>query len=224
MVREKLVREIALSRTYQLASTETQTTAAGAATPNNAVSIDTENRLFWHANRRRLDAESIRDTVLFLSGQLQLPTGGSTLKAGTSADYAYKHTETRRSVYEPVLRNSLPDLFDVFDFADPSMVTGRRNVSTVAPQALFLMNHPFVMEQAQLAAKRLLAENLPDDAARVQRASRLALGRPPSAGELQIATRYLPPESAGTTAAVRLEGWAHFYQALLASLDFRYVD
>ena len=221
---KKLVREIALSRTYQLASTETQTTAAGAATPNNAVSIDTENRLFWHANRRRLDAESIRDTVLFLSGQLQLPTGGSTLKAGTSADYAYKHTETRRSVYEPVLRNSLPDLFDVFDFADPSMVTGRRNVSTVAPQALFLMNHPFVMEQAQLAAKRLLAENLPDDAARVQRASRLALGRPPSAGELQIATRYLPPESAGTTAAVRLEGWAHFYQALLASLDFRYVD
>ena len=65
-------------------------------------------------------------------------------------------TEPCRSVYVPVFRNSLPEMFEVFDFADPSMVTGRRNVSTVAPQALFLMNHPFVMEQARLAAARLL--------------------------------------------------------------------
>ena len=225
---KKLVREIVLSRTYQLASSEPRATAAattaGTTAQNDPSSVDPENRLFWHANRRRLDAESIRDTVLLLSGQLQLEAGGSTIKAGTSADYAYKHTDTRRSVYSPVLRNSLPDLFDVFDFADPSMVTGRRNVSTVAPQALFLMNHPFVMEQAQLAAKRLLAEPLPDDATRVARASRLALGRPPSAGELQIAARFLPAESAGTTDVARLNGWAQFYQALFASLDFRYVD
>ncbi|GDY20903.1 xanthan lyase [Verrucomicrobiota bacterium] len=227
---KKLVREIVLSRTYQLSSAElhvaaaTSATATGTTAQLDPASVDPENRLFWHANRRRLDAESIRDTVLLLSGQLQLEAGGSTIKAGTAADYGYKHTDTRRSVYSPVLRNSLPDLFDVFDFADPSMVTGRRNVSTVAPQALFLMNHPFVMEQAQLAAKRLLAEPLPDDAARVARASRLALGRPPSAGELQIATRFLPAESAGTTEAARLNGWAQFYQALFASLDFRYVD
>ena len=57
-------------------------------------------------------------------------------------------------MYLPVFRNALPELFEVFDFADPSIVVGRRNVSTVAPQALFLMNNPFVLEQAQAAAKR----------------------------------------------------------------------
>ncbi len=216
---KKLVREIVLSRTYGLSSSE----PPAGSTPNPAT-LDPENRLYWHANRRRLEAESIRDTILHVSGQLQRDTGGPTLKPGTNADYGYKHTDTRRSVYSPVLRNSLPDLFDAFDFADPSMVTGRRNVSTVAPQALFLMNHPFVMEQAHHTARRLLAQPAPDDQTRIARAARIILGRTPSPGELQIASRYLPPESAGTTEAARLEGWSRFIQALFASLDFRYVD
>jgi hypothetical protein len=211
---KKLVREIVLSHTYQLASIASAEQDAA----------DPENRLFSHANRRRLDAESIRDALLSISGQLQLEVGGPTIKPGTAADYAYKHSDTRRSVYSPVLRNSLPDLFDAFDFADPSMVSGRRNASTVAPQALFMMNHPFVMEQAQSAAQRLLAEKFPDDEARVDRAARLALGRAPSDGERKIAARFLPAESAGITPAARTEGWARFFQSLFASIDFRYVE
>src|SRR5262249_51051627 len=121
-----LVRAIVLSRTYQLS-------AVGSA---GAVAADPENRLLARQNRRRLGAECLRDTMLAVSGRLTLDRGGPTYPAKLAADYHYQHTDTRRSVYAPVFRNALPELFAVFDFADPSMVTGQRNVSTVAPQAL----------------------------------------------------------------------------------------
>jgi hypothetical protein len=205
---KKLVRQIVLSRTYRLSSSA----------PTALVSADPENRLFGRMNRRRMDAECIRDTMLSVSGKLQLDMGGPTFKPTLNADYGYKHTDTRRSVYSPVFRNALPELFEVFDFADPSVSTGRRNVSTVAPQALFLMNHPFVLDQAKGAATRLLAEKDLDDAGRIKRAYRLALGRLPSAAEHRIATKYLG-EKKGTP-----EAWAQFYQVLFASVDFRYVN
>jgi hypothetical protein len=113
-----------------------------------------------------------------------------------------------------VFRNALPDLFEAFDFADPSMVTGRRTVSTVAPQALFLMNHAFVLEQARLAARRLLAEPDLDDASRIIRAYRLALARPPTDRERQIALEFV--------AEHHEDAWATLFQALFASIDFRY--
>jgi len=216
---KKLVRELAMSRAYQQSSVRSgnpQLTTAQAADP--------ENKLLWRANRRKLDAESIRDTVLHVSGQLNLAHGGPVIKAGTSADYGYKHTDTRRSVYSPVLRNSLPELFEAFDFADPSLVVGKRSDSTVAPQALFMMNHPWVMEQSQAAAKKLLAEKHSDDRLRVARAYRLILGRSPTDGEVTLALKYLPAESAANEAAKRTEAWAHFYQALFASVDFRYLN
>ena len=112
--------------------------------------------------------------------------GGPTFPPGSPPTTATSTTDTRRSVYAPVFRNALPELFEVFDFADPSMVVGRRDASTVAPQALFLMNHPFVLEQARHAARRLLAEPGRDDPGRIDRAYRLALGRPPTAAELRI--------------------------------------
>src|SRR5205085_7317014 len=142
---------------------------------------------FGRANRRRLEAEAIRDTVLVVSGKLTPVEGGRTFPATLAADYGYKHSGTMRSVYLPVFRNALPELFEAFDFADPSTVTGRRTVSTVAPQALFMLNNPFVAEQARGAAARLLAEPPSDDAARVTRAYRLALGRTPTEGERAVA-------------------------------------
>ena len=216
---KKLVREMVLSRAYQQAS-------VGLAGPQLAAGLaaDPENKLLWHANRRKLDAESIRDTVLQVSGQLDLTHGGPLLKPGTSADYGYKHTDTRRSVYSPVLRNSLPELFEAFDFADPSLVVGKRSDSTVAPQALFMMNHPWVMEQSQSAAGKLLAEQLTDDRTRVARAYRLVLGRAPTDGEVTLALKFLPAESTASEAAKRTEAWGRFYQALFASVDFRYLN
>jgi hypothetical protein len=204
---KKLVRLLVLSRTYR---------QAGAVDPKT-VAVDPENRLFGHANRRRLDAECIRDTMLALSGKLTAAPDGPPFPATLTADYGFKHTATCRSVYLPVFRNALPELFEVFDFADPSTVTGRRNVSTVASQALFMLNNPFVREQAKAAAERLLAEKLPDDESRITRAYRLTLGRTPSAGERAVAARFLTDRAAA-------DAWPALFQALFASADFRYVD
>src|SRR5262249_31745509 len=135
---KRLVRAIVLSRTYR----------QSAANPT-AATADPENRLFGRANRRRLDAECIRDTMLAVSGQLAPDRGGPTFPTNLPADYGYKSADTRRSVYLPVFRNAISESLEAFDFADPSVVTGRRNVSTVASQALYLLNHPFPAEQAR---------------------------------------------------------------------------
>jgi hypothetical protein len=200
-----LVRRLVLSRTYRLST----------AAPAKAGAGDPENRLCGRGNRRRLDAECIRDTMLSVSGRLHLDRAGPSFPPSLKADYGFRHADMRRSVYAPVFRNALPELFEAFDFADPSVATGRRNVSTVAPQALFLMNHPFVQEQARFAARRLLTEKETDELDRIARAYRLTLGRLPTAGERRIAAEFLR----GTE-----EDWAMLFQALFASMDFRYVN
>jgi len=204
---KKLVRQIMLSHTYQLAT----------ASDAQALAADPENRLLWHMNRRRLDAESLRDAMLHVSGQLQLELGGPAFPAGLNADYGFATNDSRRSVYVPVFRNALPELFEVFDFADPSVVTGRRNASTVSPQALFLMNHPFVREQAQAAARRTLASPVQDVRSRVDHAYRFLLGRAPTGAEQALALKHLG-------AGENEEAWTEFYQALFGSIDFRYLN
>jgi hypothetical protein len=204
---KRLVREVVLSRTYRQASAS-----------NEAATGDPENRFFARANRRRLDAECIRDSMLVVSGKLNPDRGGPAFPAMLAADYGYKGNDNRRSVYLPVFRNALPEALEAFDFVDPSMVTGKRNVSTVAPQALFMLNHPFPAEQARYAAERLLAEKLPDETARIIKVYRLTLGREPTAGEREVATRFL------TKSKDAKEAWAGLFHALFASADFRYVD
>jgi hypothetical protein len=208
-----LVREIVLSHTYRLSAD------AGP----NAASVDPENRLFSHVNRRRLEAECIRDSMLSVSGQLSDEAGGPTYPATLTSDFNYKRpdakADTRRSVYVPVFRNALPELFEVFDFADPSVCTGSRNVSTVAPQALFMLNNPWVIEQSRLAAGRLLGEaDCTDDPARVTRAYRMTLGRAPSDAEMRTALGFVGRADADG----KPQAWAELYHALFASIDFRY--
>src|SRR5262249_36784423 len=98
---------------------------------------------------------------------------------------------------------------------------GRRNTSTVATQALYFLNSPFVMDQARAAAKSLLAQPNIDDAMRVERAYRVALGRPPTERERQLALAFV---GAAMTADERLRAWERFYQTLFACIDFRYVE
>ena len=204
---KKLVRQIVLSSTYRMATVD----------PAKAPEADPENRLLRGANRRRLDAECLRDTLLSVSGQLKLdPPNGPSYPASLASDYGYKAASLQRSVYLPVFRNALAEIFEAFDFADASVATGRRNVSTVAPQALYLMNNAFVLEQARHAAKRLLEERHGDDRARLVRAWRLALGRAPTEGEAAVALRHL-------AASPGEPGWASVFHALFASADFRYV-
>ncbi len=205
---KKLVREIVLSRAYQLESRATSWAAKN----------DPENRNFSHAGRRRLAAEQIRDAMLAVSGQLSLEMGGQTYPAERAADYGYVYSESRRSVYVPVFRNALPELFEVFDFAPSSMVTGKRNASTVPTQALFLLNHPFVREQADAAAERLLKESLTSDKDRITQVYRLALGRDPTSSERSLAMEHLG-RADGESKTV----WAQLFHALFASADFRYL-
>ncbi|MBN9517975.1 DUF1553 domain-containing protein [bacterium] len=206
---KKLVRAIVLSHTYR----------QGSRADARTLTTDPENRLFGRANRRRLEAEAIRDTMLTVSGKLTPFAGGRNFADTVAADYGFKHTSTARSVYLPVFRNALPEAFEAFDFADPSMVVGKRSTSTVAPQALYLMNNPFPVDQAKASAARLLAENLPSDDARLTRAYRLALGRAPTDGERAAARRFLANQSGDPAAA-----WATVFQAVFASADFRYVE
>lgn len=210
---KRLIRRIVLSRTYRMASSDD---------PKGQAS-DPENRLLWRMNRRRLDAECIRDAILRISGTLDPEMNGPGFRPDLAADYGFPHESKRRSVYAPVFRNALPELFEVFDFADPSMVVGRRNVSTVAPQALYLLNHPFVIEQAQEAARRLLAQPGLDDGGRLNRIYRLALGRPATAAERRIGLAFLARQ-ANAEAGSDETSWALLFQAVFASVDFRYVN
>ena len=212
---KKLIREIVLSHTWQQA---VQTNSAA----------DPENKLFAHAARRRLDAEQIRDTLLSVSGQLKLDYlgpnigGAGDIDANTftaqNTEYNYVYADTRRSVYTPAFRNKRLELFEAFDFGDINSTIGQRNVSTVAPQALFLLNHPFVVEQAKKAAEHTMATEGSDDD-RITAAYRLTLGRAPSRGELEKCRRFL---ASGPTPS--LETWTLLHQTLFACLDFRYLD
>ena len=207
---KRLVRRLVLSRVYQLASAELPALREA----------DPENRLLGRMNRRRLDAECLRDAMLSISGELDLTMGGSTLGPKTVSDYDYQHEHLRRGVYCAVLRNRLPELFEVFDFADSSVVTGCRNVSTVAPQALFLMNDPFVIARARQAAQRLADNQDLPPAAKIELAFRRSLGRGPTPAEMQLVAGFLesPKESQS------VDAWRSVMQAIFASIDFRYVD
>ena len=223
---KSLLRQMVLSRTYRMSSRTTQPIRAATATnaadgTTSTADIDVENRLLWRMNRRRLEAESIRDTMLVISGKLELKMHGPTFPSKQKADYDFRYVGLRRGVYAPVFRNSLPDLFEVFDFANPSIVVGSRSVSTVASQALFMMNNEFVIEQSQHAAERLWRE-IPkaEDRARIERAYRMALGRRPTAAEVKLASEFVSSAEETT----RIEIWGEFYQVLFASLDFRYID
>ncbi len=220
---KRLVRLLVLSRVYQQSS-EAAGSRQLAVGNEQTSSSDPENRLFGRQNRRRLEAEAIRDAILSVSGELDRSAGGPTIKAGTTKELGYVFDDSRRSVYTPVLRNRLLDLFEVFDFADPNIVLGRRNVSTVSTQALYLMNHPFVMDQAAAAARRTVTGDDPDDAARVDRAYRTALGRLPTPGERRTAVDFLRAASGSQAADDQHAAWAQLYQALFACIDFRYVD
>ncbi len=206
---KKLIREIMLSRVYQAGSYEN-----GSA---NGAKLDPENRLFWRAHRRRLDSEALRDTILAVSGKLDRKMGGPAIKKGTKSEFGYKFDSMRRSIYLPVFRNALPEIFSVFDFPDPNLVAGKRTSSTLPTQALYLMNHPFVIEQSQHAAARIFAGAEAPVTDRILQAYREFLGRPPTESEMALARDFLgeSPDAAAQAA---------FMQSLFACLDFRYLD
>lgn len=208
---KSLIRKIVLSRTYRLAS---EVNDAGSR-------VDPENRLIWRMNRKRLRAEDIRDTLLLVGGSLDFEHGGSNIKAGTKSEYGYQFESTRRSVYVPVFRNRLPEILEVFDVADPNIQGGMRNSSTVASQALLMMNHPQVLRQTQMAAERRSITSDDPTGNRIEKAYLQILGRPPSKHEMLVAVDFVNNRGDDGNEASR---WAMLYQILFQCIDFRYLD
>lgn len=201
---KKLVREIVLSRTYQQATGDAPWKET-----------DPENRLYGRARVRRLEAECLHDAILSMAGNLQSWQGGPTFEAALAADQGFRHSGHTRAVYLPAFRNSPHELLRVFDMADPSTVTGRRDSGTVVQQALFLSNNPWVREQADRFAENLLKS---PPAGRIDELWMACLGRAPGDGERRIALEEIASESESK------EPWSRLCRALWASAEFRRLD
>jgi hypothetical protein len=208
---KSLIREIVLSRTYRLSS----------AMNEKNIEADPENRLLSRMNRRRLDAECILDAMLSVSGDLDGRMGGSEITAADKNDYNYQHSSRRRAVYWPVFRNSVAEVMDVFDFANPSMVVGQRDISASAPQALFMMNSEWVMDLAQKTARLYLIDSGLDDTQRVKVLVQAAFGRAATSQEILLFTKFLDDDSVSDV--TQEEKLTQLVQTIFAAVDFRYV-
>jgi hypothetical protein len=190
---KKLVRHIVLSRAYRLGSDVSDANFA----------VDPANRLVWRHSPRRLDAEEIRDAMLSAAGRLDLgrPDGSpakslKVVELPNNGPLARRLGEqalasTHRGVYLPLLRGITPTSLEVFDFAEQGMVTGSRDTTTVATQALYLLNDPFVRTQALALAERLLRPAASPGSGPIDRAYWLTFGRPPTQREIARAEDYL---------------------------------
>ncbi len=175
---------------------------------NEKSNLDPENRLLYHMNRRRLEAEGVRDSLLAVAGRLDDTEGGPGVR-----DFKVP----RRTVYLMTVRSDRSGFGPLFDQADSTALVDRRTVSTVAPQALFVMNHPFVLEQAKALAKRI-ADGGKDERTKIQRAYVLLYGRPPVDEEVKIGLGFVA-RGGGTAKA-----WEEYCQVLLCANEFIYVD
>ena len=206
---KKMIREIVLTRAYQLSGKHDDAN----------YKLDPDTMLLWRMPTRRLEAEAIRDAVLTVSAKLnRTPLKGTMLGAlpkkkkgvGAAAD-----DSNYRSVYLAMVRGApLPEILALFDIANPNLVVAQREVTTVPAQALFMINSPFAGAHAKAFAGRLQAYSSFDDAAKINQAYLIALGRPASAADTKRALAYL---SEGNS-------WASFCQTLLASAEFRYIQ
>jgi hypothetical protein len=172
-----------------------------------AVAVDPGNTLLWRQNLRRLEAEAIRDTILAVSGRLNSKMGGRGIfpalskevlstqsRPGAGWDTSSKEEQARRSVYIFVKRTLGVPLLETFDAASPDTSTAARATTTIAPQALILLNSAFMDEQAAALAERLVQEGGHEPAVNIERLFRLALARRPVPEEAQIALGYFERE------------------------------
>ncbi len=193
---KKLHRVILLSQTYRQSSAENL----------QAKEIDPENRLLARANRRRFDFETMRDALLFTSGRLDAKMGGLPI------DLLATPAIPRRTLYGFIDRQNLPGLFRTFDFANPDVSSPQRFQTTVPQQALFLLNSPFMLEQAQHLMKRLSESTVEG---KIDALHRHAFARPATPAEIELGRRFVDA-SAGS--------WERYAQVLLMTNEFSFVD
>lgn len=237
---KRMHRLILLSTVYQQASSHPQHDAYS--------NVDFANRLLWRQNRRRLDAEALRDAVLAVSGTLNWTMGGESFypqlsgealeglsKKGEAWGESSLAARRRRSIYMVTRRSRLLPMMTTFDFCDTTLPCGKRDITTVAPQALALMNNHFFHQQSEELARRVASDAGAAPVHQVTRAWRLALGRAPTESELAAALTHLAeqrrhfadfapqqaPELAEGPSQLALASLCH---VLLAANEFIYVD
>ncbi len=237
---KSMIRRLVLTHAYRLGATENK--------QNHR--IDPNVVALWRMPERRLDAEVIRDSMLAVSGKLDLERPGgavvNVLEGEQRRDRVFQYLDNpkaHRSVYLSLLRDRVPDSMEVFDVADPTFVTGDRRETSVATQALYLMNDPEVMELADAFAQRILAHSA-DSKQRIEHAFLLALGRQPSASEVRAVKSFIkeyarmphPQDNSYDRKRSRKsrsdedraqqatrEVWSAFVQTLFQSAEFRYA-
>ncbi len=197
----------AMHRLIMLSAVYQQSSSASPAT----LSTDPDNRLFGRMNRRRLDAESIRDSLLSVSGRLDVASGGPPF-----TDLAVP----RRTLYLMSARTgaNTSEFGRLFDRADPSLIVAQRGQSVVAPQALFFLNDPFVSGIAKDLAARVSYEAPANAEARIRRLYLLALGRQPTKAEIDLGEKQLAPVAGGPDPLVR------YCLLILCTNEFLYID
>ena len=219
---KQMHRTIMLSSTYRMSSTVSD--------KQNAA--DPQNRLLSHFQRRRLAVEEMRDGLLAIDGSIDLTMGG-TLQTGFGTDRENSNKRlsmnpdeiNRRLIYIPLRRANLAPLLNLFDFGDATTPLGKRPVTNVAPQALFLMNSEFVAARARNLASELLSDDAEDDPRRMKRAYLATLNRVPAPDEIDTGLSYvsrLKQRFPDTTPDI--DAWMSLCRVLMASNDFIYVD
>jgi cytochrome c553 len=230
---KKLIREIMLSRVYQMGS--------GYDAANYAV--DPDNKYHWRMNQRRLEAEAIRDAMLAVGGKLNLyPVDGSPVarvgegRQGLFALFRGELTSkayTYRSIYIPIVRDQIPEMLSVFDYPDASLVNGDRDTTNVPSQSLYLMNNPQAQNAADAFAARI-AKHQGSAAERLSYAYELAFGREPTPPEKTAISNFwmrFPQQLAKGNGSskeskeqVEFAALSAFCQSLIASAEFRYLN
>ena len=205
---KKLHKRILLSATYQQAS----------ATPAASFQADPENRWLAHQNRRRLDFEGMRDSLLVAAGQLDAKL------YGRSVDLFAQPFTKRRAVYASIDRQNLPGTFRAFDLASPEQHTAQRFQTTVPQQALYLMNNAFVAERARAVVAREGVAKVTEPVAKAVAIYRAILSRSPTAAEATFAAEFAQEAGKVKPTGNQLSAWEQFAQVLLLSNEFLFVD
>jgi mono/diheme cytochrome c family protein len=193
---KKLHREIMLTAVYGLSDESSGRNYAE----------DPDNRLLWRYNRRHLDAESLRDSLLYISGKLDLQAGGPAVRLDKE--------NNRRTVYAYISRRQLDPMLALFDFPNPNSTSEQRLQTTVPLQKLFFMNSPFVIDQSAALSARVAANASSDDQ-RITATYRFVLQRDPTPEERRLAHKFI----SGNAGA-----WPEYTQVLLSSNEFTYLN
>ena len=231
-----LHRLIMRSSVYQLASTHSDPSMQ-----QRQAEVDADNKWLATFRLQRLDAEQVRDSILFVSGRLDLSLGGKSVPLRnrqfvfdhTSIDHT-KYDSLRRAIYLPIIRNNIYTMFEQFDFPDPTMPTGHRHTTTVAPQALLLMNSELVMDSADALARAAM-QSTDQLNGRVNWITQRLFGRAATSAELESIQRFIDkpgsepdqaePSSAASPSPQTAETtrWSLVCQNLMVSNEFFWI-